>query len=516
MMHDEYEKNDYSSERTMGRRDLLKGLASLPVVGAFLYSFFKKRTYDNSIKKSIIKEIGVTGEAPSVVPKTTGQNAGELVRLGIIGFGGRGEALVRSSGFAHPGWIKKKEQDALKNPRDKTLKYFSEQENLNIVYNGVCDVFDVRAERALETCGSTAKRYRTYQELLASDDIDAVIIATPDHWHAQMVKDAARAGKHVYVEKCMTRTMEETYEVVDEVKRSNVIFQLGHQGRQTKSYNKAREIVSKNILGDITLITTTTNRNDPNGAWVYDIHENGSRETIDWEQFVGPAPMVPFSLERFFRWRCWYDYGTGLAGDLLTHEYDAVNQILDLGIPESAVASGGIYYFKDGRDVPDVWQVVYEYPNRNLTLVYSATLANQYRREKLFMGHDATMQLGGSLTITADPQSTRYKKKIEEGIIDLSLPLFVYKPGMKEIEVVTSATEQYFAGRGLMYTYRGGKYVDTTHLHIKEWLDCIRNGGTTSCNIDRGFEEAVTAHMATMSYREGRKVIWDGREQKPV
>ncbi|RKY88930.1 gfo/Idh/MocA family oxidoreductase [candidate division KSB1 bacterium] len=503
-------------EGSIGRRDLLKGLATIPVIGVFLYSLFKKRSYDKRIKKSIFEELGLSREAPAVLPKYTMKKPGQLIRLGIIGFGGRGEALVRSSGFAHPDWIEKKKKDALKNKRDKTLKHFLEQEDLNIVYNGVCDVFDIRAERGLATAGKSAKRYIHYQELLASKDIDAVIIATPDHWHARMVIDAAKAGKHVYVEKCMTRTVDEVYRVVDAVKKSNIVFQLGHQGREAESYIKAREIMKKNILGKVTLVVTSTNRNDPNGAWVYKIHKDASPKNIDWEQFLGPAPRRPFSLERFFRWRCWYDYGTGLSGDLFTHEYDAVNQIMDLGIPRSAVASGGIYFFKDGRDVPDVYQVVYEYPDKDLTLVYSATLASEKRRGKVFMGHDASMEVGGSLTVTVDPRSTKYKKKIEEGIIDLSLPLFVYSPGLKGIDVVTSATEKYFAGRGLMYTFRGGKIVDTTHLHIKNWLDCIRNGGKTSCNIDLGFQEAITAHMGTISYREGRKVYWDPVKQKIV
>jgi predicted dehydrogenase len=227
--------------------------------------------------------------------------------------------------------------------------------------------------------------------------------------------------------------------------------------------------------------------------------------------FEGPAPnKVPFSLERFFRWRCWYDYGTGLAGDLLSHEYDGVNQILQLGIPKSCVASGGIYYFKDdGRDVPDVFQAVYEYPNRDLTFVYSATLANGYYRGLRFMGHDASMQVSGTLSVTADGESTRYKQKIEDRIIDPSRPMFTYRPGFKGIDAVTSATEEYFVSRGLLYTYRGGRRVSAYHLLIAEWLDVIRNGGQTSCNIDRGFEEAMTCHMATRSYLEGRKVEWD-------
>jgi len=318
----------------------------------------------------------------------------------------------------------------------------------------------------------------------------------------------------VYCEKPMTWTVPETYEVVKAVKENGVVFQLGHQGRQTESYIKAREAIEKDLLGKITLIEVTTNRNDPNGAWVYPIHPDAGPDTIDWEQFIGPAPWHEFSLERFFRWRCWWDYSTGLSGDLLTHEYDAMNQILGLGIPRSAVSSGGIYFYKDGRTVPDVLHTVFEYPEKDLTLMYSATLASQRSRGKVIMGHDASMEMGNTLIIKADPASTRYAEQIRKGIIDPSLPIYTYTPGTKQVDAVTSATEQYFAGRGLLYTYRGGKRVDTTHLHIREWIDAIRTGAPTSCHIDAGFDEAMTAHMGTIAYREGRKVYWDPDKQQ--
>ncbi len=522
-------KKDSGKGGTFNRRDILKGLATIPVFGPFFYAFFRKKWLDDLRKKEILAELGMNGEAPDVLPKATMKKPGELIRLGIIGFGGRGEALAHAAGFAHPDWIEGKKKDVRENRLDKGLEAFLSQEDLNVVLTGICDVFDVRAERGIAASkndirlgGGTglskgATRYRNYQELLESDDIDAVIIATPDHWHAQMTIDAVNAGKHVYCEKCMTRTIDETYSVTEAVKNSGKVFQLGHQGRQQESYIKAKQIVEKNILGKITLVEVTTNRNSPNGAWVYDIHEEGSPETIDWEQFEGPSPhKVPFNLERFFRWRCWFDYGTGLAGDLLSHEYDATNQILELGIPKSVVASGGVYFFQDGRDVPDVFQAVFEYPERDLTLVYSATLANGRGRGKVLMGHDAAMEVGYSLNVTADWESTRYKEKIMNKIINTSLPLFTYRPGMKGIDTVTSATERYFMTRGLMYTMRGGRPVNTAHLHIKDWLDCIRNGGQPSCNIDRGFEEAITCHMATLSYLEGRKVEWDPVNRKVV
>ena len=512
----------------MGRRDVLKALATVPVLGVFFYKLGKKQAIEEYKKQEVLAELGLDKKAPAVLPKTTLKKSGELIRVGVIGCGGRGEAVMRAAGFAHPEWTDQKKQDALKNSRDTALADFLGQEDLNIAVTGVCDVFDIRAERGIEASKNPvrpgggkkglgeAKRYLTYQEMLDSKDIDAVIMAAPEHWHARMILDTVAAGKHLYAEKPFTKTLEEGIEVADAVKKSRIVFQLGHQNRQVESHIRAREMVLKNVLGKVTLVETTTNRNSPTGAWVMSIHKDASPENIDWLQFLGNAQRRPFNLERFFRWRCWYDYSNGIASDLLSHEYDSVNQILELGIPRSAVASGGIYYYKDGREVPDVFQVAFEYPDRGLTLMYSATLANERDRGMVFMGHDASMEVGGGITVMPDIGSTRYQKKIEAGIIDVSMPLVAYVPGSQGFDAVTTATEKYFAAKGLMYTYRNGKRVDSTHLHVKDWLDCIRNGGTPSCPIDRGFEEGVTCQMAAASYLQGRKVEWDPVNMKIV
>lgn len=516
---------DMNREGRFSRRDLLKGLATIPVIGAFAYAHYRKSNYDRLVNSRIMDELGMdAGSTTEMKPVTPGKK----IRLGVIGYGGRGRYLLRGAGFAEPEWIDKRRQKAEKHPADHRYEDFLVQEDLNVEITGICDIFDINAEAALNMAANAekkgidakpekkAKRYGTYKELLAADDIDAVIIATPDHWHGPITIEAAKHGKHVYCEKPMTWTVEETYEVRDAVKESGIVFQLGHQGRQTESYVKAKEAIDKNILGKISLIEVTTNRNDPNGAWVYPIHPRANEKTIDWKQFIGPAPWHDFSLERFHRWRCWWDYSTGLSGDLLTHEYDAMNQILSLGIPKSASSSGGIYHFKDGRTVPDVLHTVFEFPEKDLTMMYSATLANSRGRGKVIMGHDASMELSDRMTIMADPRSTRYGKKIKNKEIDPSRPLFSFIPGRKNVDAVSSATEQYFAGRGLLYTYRNGRRVDTTHLHIKEWLEAIRTGSETSCNIDHGFEEAITAHMGTLAYKEGRRVEWDAENEKII
>jgi predicted dehydrogenase len=502
----------------LSRRDIIKGLATVPVAGALVYGWYRKHRYDNLFKDALKEEVKLDSLNPVL---TRNVPADKQIRLGIIGTGGRGRALLKAAGFLNPEIIDQYLQDAERNSADKRYEEFLEQDPLNVVVNGVCDVYDVNAEKGIKACANTfrnpsggemgkaPKRYSNYKELLAASDIDAVIIATPDHWHGAMTIEAARAGKHAYCEKPLTWRVQETYDVRQAVKESGIVFQLGHQNRQTESYFRAKEAYEKGVLGKVNLVEVTTNRNSPNGAWVYEIDKEAGPRNIDWDQFSGPAPYHPFSLERFFRWRCWWDYSTGLSGDLFTHEYDAMNQILGLGIPHSAISSGGIYFYKDGRTVPDVLHQTFEYPHRDLALVYSASLSSNMPRGKRIMGHDAYMEVGGNLQIYADPESTRYAKKIEEGLIDPERPIYSYTPGMKQVDAITSPTERYFAGRGLLYTYFGGKRVDTSHLHIRDWLNCIRAGGSPSCNIDLAFEEAMTAHMGTIAYLENRTVFWD-------
>jgi len=524
------------------RREALKTLLTVPIVGALGYGVFKKISRDRYLRnrRSFFKFENQPKLAQDVV--------GKQIRLGIIGFGIRGKQLLRALGFVEPYLIDEMAENNRLDAKDTRLQHFLEQDDLNVVVNGVCDIFDPYGEAAVEAGANTfregakgrqgkaPKRYRTYQELIAADDIDAVIIASPDHWHGQMTIEAAMAGKHVYLEKPFSWTVPETYRIREVVKKTGIVFQLGHQGRQTDSYVRAKEIIDRGFLGKVNLIEVCTNRNSPNGAWVYPIIEGSSPSTIDWNQFegppeqikeyesymksnrldrfVGPDPRDRFSLERFFRWRCWWDYSTGLSGDLLTHEYDAINQILDVGIPSSVSSSGGIYVFDDGRTVPDVLQTVMEFKDKELTMLYSATLGNSRKRGKVIMGRDASLEVSSTLLMTADRNSQFYEQQIKDGIIKTDEPFYSYIPGSSNVDAVTSATELYFAQRGLLYTYVGGKRYDTTHLHLREWLYCIRNKEIPSCDIDASFEEAMAAHMGTRAYLEGRTMYWDNDNEQ--
>lgn len=513
-------------QSTVRRRTLLKALAGIPVLGIFAWEMWKKFSLDREKKQQILKELGIREiHAPSVI-KSTSAGKRELIRVGIIGFGSRANAHAHGLGYMHPEDVKSKQKNG-------TLTSWLAQEDLNVALTGICDVFDLHAERGMETAKNTlhpgggihpdlpVKRYRHYHEMLDDKNIDAVMIATPDFHHARMTMDAIEAGKHVYQEKSVALTEDDVNKLYKTVKGSNRVFQLGHQITQSTVFEQAREVINNGILGKITLIETTTNRNTAHGAWIRHLDANGkpkpgNEETIDWKQWLDGTPWVPFSIDRYYNWTKWFAYDMGMIGQLFTHEYDAVNQLLNLGIPKSAVASGGIYYWKDNREIPDTLHCEWEYPEKELTLLYSASLASARSRGRIFMGNDASMELGNTLKINIDPDSKRYKEQLRQGILSSGQPIVFAQTGADKVDAVTTATEQYYASRGLINTRINGKMVDLTYLHIKEWLDCIRNGGTPRANIDRAYEEGITCVMANRAYREKRRVEWDPVQKKII
>lgn len=512
-------KESGEKSRNISRRDILKGIATTPILGLVAYDFWKRKTTDKIKNKVVNLNLGLNDKEPEQISQSS---KGELIRIGIIGTGNRGTALLKAVGFADP---------KLNVAR---LKKYRNQKLLNVEVVAVCDVFDLHAERAVNIAANgiqpdgkfsttkNVKRYKRYQDLLADKRIDAVIIATPDFHHARMTVDAIRAGKHVYCEKTMVLNEKELSEVYNTVKNSGRVFQLGHQLSKSESYKKAREIVKKNILGKVTLIETTTNRNSRKGAWYRHLDSKGnpkpgSPETIDWEQWLGNTPKIPFSIDRYYGWARYFSYDTGLAGQLLSHEVDGMNQIMGFGIPRSVVSSGGIYYYDPStRDMPDTFQVTLEFPDRDFTMLYSASLANSRSRGRVFLGSDASMEVGGKLKVIANADSVQYKEKIKHGLINPSKPFYTYPKESLNLDGITSATERYYAERGLTDTKVGGKNIDITHLHMEEWLDVIRNGGTTACNIDVAFTDTVAVLMAHKSYVEKRRVEWDPISKKII
>ncbi|MCF8226598.1 MAG: Gfo/Idh/MocA family oxidoreductase [Bacteroidales bacterium] len=511
----------------IGRRNMLKALAGVPVLGLFGVQVLRKFSYDDrhNVRRQIINELGLNDLLDSVKPVTPSN--GDVIRIGIAGFGMRGPQLANALGFME----KKQFDNAVKNGSlDSQIKYG----NFNAAITGICDVFDQHAENGLATAGHDiftggeiaqkhpVKRYSHYHDMIADPDIDAIIVATPDHHHAQMSIDAIKAGKHVYCEKAVIHREDEIEPLYEAVKNSGLVFQMGHQIPQNAVFQQAKELIRRGMLGDISHIETTTNRNTPHGAWIRHVDNQGNtkpgdEKSIDWKQWLGNAPEVPFSIRRFYNWARYFDYDTGLFGQLFSHEYDAINQLLDIGIPETVVATGGQYYYNDFGQIPDVLHTNFEYPERGLTLTYSANLTSSKTRPRTIYGKEASMTVGGHLTMTPDGNSERYADLLKRGLVDPSRPMIEIMKGSSlesAIDAVSSATTQYYAARGLTSTSIDGREWDVTHLHLKEWLDCIRNGGTPSANIDKAYDEAVTLAMADISYREQCRTRWDPVNRK--
>ncbi|RIH62842.1 gfo/Idh/MocA family oxidoreductase [Mariniphaga sediminis] len=508
------------------RRDFLKGLATVPFFGYFAFGFKNNITREIS-EKSIdyqktlgIGELEVPGE--KLRPPTG--NSGNPLRIGLVGNGWRGEQLLNTFGYIHTETVK---QHTANGETSSWLQSIMQREDLNVELVGVCDTFEVHAKRGSEFIpvkngligegqkkDTNVKIYHTYREMISNGEIDAIVIATTDHTHAPIAIAAAKAGIHVYLEKPMTHSIEEAIELRDTIKSTGVIFQLGHENRQQMSFKIARELYRKGAFGNVSMVETYTNRNSVFGAWIRDEafdHKLGNKDNINWEEFLGSAPWHEFNLKRYFSWQRYSDYGTSITGNDFTHRYDCVNQVLDLGIPEIVVALGGQYYYQSHGDMPDVFNAIFSYPERGLTMTYDGTLKNQVTRTSRILGSEATMDIDGAILMYKDS----YSEKFKDVKTDPSGPLYFYAP-RTDVDAISTATSKAYMKGGFGPTFIDGKVLDTTFLHVKEWVDAIRGHGETSCNIDKGFEEAVTFNLANLAYVHKKPVRWDADNEKAI
>ena len=230
---------------------------------------------------------------------------------------------------------------------------------------GVCDLYSGRLERSKELFGKEIFTTRNYREILDRKDVDAVIVATTDHWHDRISIEAMNKGKHVYCEKPMVHKLDEGAAVIAAQKKTGKVFQVGSQGVSSIVTEKARQIMASKTIGDLVLVETWNDRQGPSGAWQYSIPRDANPNTVDWEGFLGDAPKVAFDPVRFFRWRNYQDYGTGIAGDLFVHLFSSLHAVTGSTGPNRVYATGGLRYWKDGRDVPDIVCGLFDYPATN-------------------------------------------------------------------------------------------------------------------------------------------------------
>ena len=443
----------------------------------------------------------VTAPLPAILRRRPRLDA---LQVGVIGIGNRGRGHLNSLGYAGKGARRDRQNDPI--------------DGVEVV--AVCDTFEDHLDLGVERvrdAGRTPARYVDYRKMLEREDLDAVVVATPDHAHAPIAIAAARAGCDVYVEKCMTNTIDEALELGRVLADTERILQCGYQLRQDGIHRQAREHVRRGYLGDVHMVEVVLRRSGNNAAWRKPIAENGGppREKVHWEQFLMNAPKREYDPERYFEWRRFWDYGTGIAGDILSHVLDAASMVLDLGIPSSAVAAGGIYHWKDGRETPDTYTSVLQYDDRDTAVSFNCTMSNAFQDQAtLYLGSEATMRLTWKLQIFPDLNSEKYRRGLDSGKLKNTKPMIVIEDAAAGRMRSAAPSEAWLEGRGMTDTMRDGVEHDTTRLHHTEFFECVRARRQPSAGYPTALASTIGAHLSHLAYVGGRRVTWNAEEHR--
>ncbi len=444
-------------------------------------------------RRNFIRTASIAGSTLALTEAAAAQeprkpvSANDRAQIGCIGFGimGQGDMMTES---ALPG--------------------------VEIV--AVCDVYDGRRVLAQERYGKQVFTTRDYRELLARRDVDAVIVATPDHWHARIAIDALHAGKDVYCQKPMVREVPDGHKVIEAQKQTDRILQVGSQRVSSILYAKAKEIVKGGSIGEIHLIEAYINRNSSLAAWQYTIPPDASPETIDWDQFLGSAPKCPFEPKRLFRWRNYQAYGTGIPGDLFVHLFTGIHFVMDSVGPEHIAATGGNYYWKDGRDVPDLMTGLYQYPATashpgfqiNFSVNFEAGSGEGSDSQAFrFIGTEGVLNLsvGNSISVSKrprelDPGTTAetFSKRIREQIVAEHNARYPPRP-----ETADSLSQ------AAVETFELPTDYSEQVAHHQTFQNAIRIRTPVVEDAVFGLRAAGPALMSNVSYFERRMVSWD-------
>jgi predicted dehydrogenase len=369
-----------------------------------------------------------------------------------------------------------------------------------------CDAYRGRLTRTQERTKGSAKIYKDHREILADKGIDVVVVATPDHWHKTMVVEAMQAGKDVYCEKPLTYTVQEGNEIIAAVKKTGRILQVGSQGMSSMIQRKAKEIIASGKLGQVTLLRAFYNRNTASGAWIYPIPPDATPQTVNWDMFLGPAPKRAFSLERFFRWRCYADYSGGIATDLFVHLCTTIHFLMGAKMPGNVVAAGALYRWKESRDVPDTINAILEYPE-GFTVSLSSTFNNQMSSEASFqiLGTKGSLLLGFD-ELTFIPENVNEDNRwIVESWPTAMEEAYYKDPKVKKEEVPASREPKVLGGTE---TYRE-EGVGATVLHFRNFFRSVRERTQPEQDALAGHRAASCAHLVNLSVKQKRAVQWD-------
>ncbi len=375
----------------------------------------------------------------------------------------------------------------------------------------VSDVYEGRLTRAKEVWGNDLFTTRDYREVLARPDIDAVIIATPDHWHQKISVDAMNAGKHVYCEKPMVQRIDDGKPVIEAARKTGCTLQVGSQRVSSIVYQKAKELLAGGAIGELNMVEAWWDRNDAIGAWQYSIPPDASTTTVDWDRFLGRAPKVPFEPVRLFRWRNYRDYGTGVAGDLFVHLFSGMHFVTGAIGPTRVYATGGLRFWKDGRDVPDVMLGLYDYPKTdrhpafNLALrvnfVSGAGESSGFR----FVGSEGIMTIANGVTVSKQP------RQAEPGYTIDTFPKAIQEQYMREYRAKYPLARP---NADSMRPQGDEKYLPPSgysdHLdHHRNFLEAVRSKRNVIEDATFGYRAAGPALLSNVSFFEQRMCEWD-------
>jgi len=440
--------------------------------------------HDNDVtRRDFVKAASAVSAVAAALPAAQGapfiqkvHAANDQVQYGFIGTGSRGNYL---------------------------LKHLHETDAGRCI--AVCDNYDINLQKGVATAGNNPAAYKDYRELLARKDIDAVIIGTPDHWHKQVSVDAMKAGKDVYCEKPMIHLYADGPEMIETARKTNRIIQIGSQRVSSMIYVKAKELLASGTIGQLNMVTARWDRNSAMGAWNYTVPLDASTETCDWPGFLGIAPKIPFNAEHFFQWRKWKAYGTGVAGDLFVHLFSGTHFITGTNGPTRGMATGGLRFWKDGRDAPDVMLGLFDYREGfNLSLRVNFVDGGEESEGLVFTGSEGTMEINGNavsigrVPLPKEPGNMigtfteSMQKRVMEGYrqkYPLSHPS---GPPLAEYE-------KYVAPQGYRDSYD----------HFSNFFAAVRTRKPVVEDAVFGFRAAGAALLSNLSIDRGAVIKWD-------
>ena len=366
------------------------------------------------------------------------------------------------------------------------------------------DCYDGRLAHCKELWGNDVFTTRDYNEILARKDIDAVIIGTPDHWHKQASVDAMKAGKDVYCEKPMIHLYSDGPAMIEAAHATNRILQVGSQRVSSIIYLKAKELLAAGAIGKLNMVTARWDRNSAMGAWSYTVPPDASPETCDWQRFEGTAPKIPFNAEQFFQWRKWKAYGSGVAGDLFVHLFSGTHFITGSHGPTRAMATGGLRFWNDGRDVPDVMLGLFDYREGfNLSLRVNFVDGGEESEGLIFTGSEGTMEIGGNaVTVSRVPRETAPGYMIDSF------------PKAMQNQIIKAYEEKYppHSGNdslGGVEKYEAPQGYSDSYDHFKNFFASVRSRQPVVEDAVFGYRAAGAALLSNLSYEKAEVTKWD-------